>query len=1152
MRPARPDEPQSSARISGKEFGAPARRATIAAVVPAEFVHRGRLLVEDADYKEAVRVCRLGLLANPAEIEGRLVLGEALMALSRHDEVLAEMRAALEIDPGNAAAARLKEEARARGEEERQSRELLPLVSSDDDTASLPIRSALPGTVDIDPEREGIEMRDSEELSGADELELSSDDLEFIEEDDDEVERSGAPVAAGDAPVGASTLKHRGLERGAPFEDRRGPSHDDDLAPSVDFPLPMRSLRGPDYATQSGFIGGGEEEASDGPALDELFPYDERGVSGLLDVEGAAARAWEPMEGPEDGDRPQRSMTEDMRTIRQGLGLPEEVRLQAAAPAEAAPSRAPETRQARIPTPEPAAAARPRRALAFALYPLVALVVIGAGIYGGFELRAARLSRDIRAARAEAASLAATDTYAGYRGARDVYRRIADASGETSARAALSRAEAALVFEFADEPSAARAALESLGPPEGSDAWAASAFLALAGGDLVAAETAAAKLAAARPGDPLAPYLKGRIALARGDASAAAADLERATDAELRPLVGVSQGRALALGGDLKTAIATYDRVLEAAPGHPFALIFRTRAASLLAPEDSRDSDALEALAAFSAGESVSAAEVAWAALVTAEIAERRGDAEAASQQAALAASRPPAGDIPFALSLATLYAKLGQPAKASAALAALGSTPGAAAARAQSARSALEGGDPSAALATLGNESEPSPEVLALRGRAHLVLGDLEAAAADLDAALALEPERADARIARAQIDVEKGDPQAAITRLGALATTEGSASAAALTYAAALRGVDRRGEGREVLEAWIGAEKAEPQAPALLELARLEREVGELKTAAELLDRAETAAAKEPSALSFAASIALERARLALASGDTGGAREKIDALVAETPGRADILIEAARIHTETGDAEGAAPLLESASELPGALEWRLARERARIALRRQLPVVAKTALADAIAARPRDLELRLMLLDANLDAHDREGAEAARDSIAEIFPASPLLATAAGVVSLLEGDSAAAKKSLESAYEALAERPVARAQLAQVAYWIGRAAELAAETAEASKWLQLAASLEPTRADAHYWLGQAAFVDQKLELAVREYQAAVALDPGAHPMAWYFLGVEWERQKNKKRAKEAFSEFLDRSGASFADQRAEVQARLKALRR
>src|SRR6185436_11495745 len=60
---------------------------------------------------EAVKVCRLGLLGRPTTVEGRVVLGQALLALKRYDEVLAEMRVALELDHSSSAALLLKGEA---------------------------------------------------------------------------------------------------------------------------------------------------------------------------------------------------------------------------------------------------------------------------------------------------------------------------------------------------------------------------------------------------------------------------------------------------------------------------------------------------------------------------------------------------------------------------------------------------------------------------------------------------------------------------------------------------------------------------------------------------------------------------------------------------------------------------------------------------------------------------------------------------------------------------------------------------------------------------------------------------------------------------------------------------------------------------------
>ncbi|MBA2541815.1 MAG: hypothetical protein H0V17_19380, partial [Deltaproteobacteria bacterium] len=76
-----------------------------------DFVTRGQALVNSGQYQEAVKVCRLGLLGRPTTVEGRVVLGQALLALKRYDEVLAEMRVALELDHGSFLAQLLKGEA---------------------------------------------------------------------------------------------------------------------------------------------------------------------------------------------------------------------------------------------------------------------------------------------------------------------------------------------------------------------------------------------------------------------------------------------------------------------------------------------------------------------------------------------------------------------------------------------------------------------------------------------------------------------------------------------------------------------------------------------------------------------------------------------------------------------------------------------------------------------------------------------------------------------------------------------------------------------------------------------------------------------------------------------------------------------------------
>ncbi|HEY3356132.1 MAG TPA: tetratricopeptide repeat protein [Polyangia bacterium] len=77
----------------------------------AEFVRQAKVLIARRQYQEAIKVCRLGLLHNPTLVEGRVILAQALMALGRHDEVLAEMRVALETTPDHGDALLIQGEA---------------------------------------------------------------------------------------------------------------------------------------------------------------------------------------------------------------------------------------------------------------------------------------------------------------------------------------------------------------------------------------------------------------------------------------------------------------------------------------------------------------------------------------------------------------------------------------------------------------------------------------------------------------------------------------------------------------------------------------------------------------------------------------------------------------------------------------------------------------------------------------------------------------------------------------------------------------------------------------------------------------------------------------------------------------------------------
>ncbi|MCA9608200.1 MAG: tetratricopeptide repeat protein, partial [Myxococcales bacterium] len=76
-----------------------------------ELTERAKLLISERRYQEAVRACRRALLSNPGQVEIRLLLGEALLALERYDEVRVEMIALARKAPDRGAVHRLLGEA---------------------------------------------------------------------------------------------------------------------------------------------------------------------------------------------------------------------------------------------------------------------------------------------------------------------------------------------------------------------------------------------------------------------------------------------------------------------------------------------------------------------------------------------------------------------------------------------------------------------------------------------------------------------------------------------------------------------------------------------------------------------------------------------------------------------------------------------------------------------------------------------------------------------------------------------------------------------------------------------------------------------------------------------------------------------------------
>ncbi|MEO8549530.1 MAG: tetratricopeptide repeat protein, partial [Kofleriaceae bacterium] len=625
-----------------------------------DFVSRGQALVAAGQFQEAVKVCRLGLLGRPTTVEGRVVLGSALLALKRYDEVLAEMRVALELDHGAIAAHSLKAEAllkkgdhqaaldalgeaqklapndpriqqlvgEARGGAPSRPSTSHPAVGyiGRGDTKNYPNHAAgdgsartpdpeasegftrptalssagaprrtpaaailavgdKSGTVEVDPELEGVQL---------------DDDLDF----DDLAAPPAATSAAAAAVVKRGTIKSAKQipgksvvlpknGRGA-MTDKRTPTMDlvvDDDSDVLE--VDETNSRVSSLALPKGISrhdgGEGATKQGQGPGRGTAVRNAVQMPSGPIDISGPPPQPLPP--APQAPQRP--SLAAALPTVaamhppqppnpfaqtmipqpqQQMMPPPAQRQTMIAAAPPPPPHMYPPSHGqpppnwgAPLPDPRSLAAAqeptmRPsmpsmdpqlqamlagmplehpsapmidshpgpsgakktgvrksRSKLQITLWILVGIVVIGGGVFAGFQIRAMRLKKQVAVARSHAMELAKTDTFAGWSAARDELSRIVQASGTPENQAALARARALIAYEFDDGVDDAKVTVEALTDKSSLDASIAQAYLALATSDLKSAHSAANAALSDAPSDPAANYLAGQVALAHGD-----------------------------------------------------------------------------------------------------------------------------------------------------------------------------------------------------------------------------------------------------------------------------------------------------------------------------------------------------------------------------------------------------------------------------------------------------------------------------------------------------------------------------------------------------------------------------------------------------------------------------------------------------------
>jgi tetratricopeptide (TPR) repeat protein len=1197
-------------------------------VSQSDFVSRGQALVAAGQFQEAVKVCRLGLLGRPTTVEGRVVLGQALLALKRYDEVLAEMRVALELDHSSIGAQILKAEALLRKgdfapaiETLHKARQAAPgdarilqllgeaengplarpsvthpavgFIGSGDtkhypghptggepasrgsftEPTSLqspggarrssqkravdpeptpPAGADRTGTVEVDPELEGVEVEDD----------IDFDDLAAPPSPVREPAISGArgsvksPRSAPDRAAGGNKSAVRSAvampsgvlgEMGVPARPQgksvppprsKAPS----AQPMQPMPLGAPFPRGPVVE----------------PPAAPLPPAPRSPVAAVLPTMTAA-----PPTSVAAANRPTLASSPPAPLHQEPLFRDPNVApawgTAAPDPHSIAAANVPTARPAELdphilalmsgqPTPTPPAVAldqqrskspskgamktgrrKTRSRLSVVMWFVVGTIVIGGGVFAGFQIRAMRLEKQIVAARQRATDLASADTWKGWRDARDSLAGIVHASPTLANRAALARTRAKIAFEFGDGIADAKSDVESLAGEGGFDGRLAAAYLALAQGDARAAKAAADAALGDDGDDPAAHYIAGHAALLAGDAQSAVTHIKIAAEKEARPLHGVGLARAHAAASHWDDAIAALDGVLQATPDHPAAAIARGAvlvaagrvfAASSLGGEVKAQLERVVGQGKRPLAEQqhgVSPAQVAFGHVVLARVNFVRNDPAANNDlRLALAVNLD---DQRFAEEVTDTLYLLGEHALArSAADKVLQQWPASHRARIALARTVLAQGRTADAIELLSKQPDviARPDALALRGHAHLSAGDPASAAADFDAALKKVPHYEPALIGRAWVELATGEVDAATKRVAERYDAKSSTVALATVHAATLRhSADplARETAKAELEKLVGRATGTDLARAQLELARVHRDLGDFRSARPAYSAA---------VMTGLAEARLEYGLLLIEDRDPTGGREMLDKLLVDAGEQPSVqlVLEAARARMLVGDHAGAQALLDRADKMPGAEAWKLDRERGRLALRKSQFPAAATALARALDKAGGDAET--FLLAADVGVYEKALADKVRKLAPERLKGRPEAKIIEGKLLIVAEKYAEAEEAYRAAKAALRNEKASPRRLAQADFGLGLVAYIRESTVEALQTFELVMDQDPSLIDTYAFASE---ITKDARRALQFAQKAVQYNPD-YPYAWLLVGRAAHRVRDRRTLTDAIN--------------------------
>ncbi|MEO8842541.1 MAG: tetratricopeptide repeat protein [Kofleriaceae bacterium] len=758
-----------------------------------------------------------------------------------------------------------------------------------------------------------------------------------------------------------------------------------------------------------------------------------------------------------------------------------------------------------------------RSKLQIALWIFVGIVVIGGGVFAGFQIRAMRLKKQVTAARANAMELTKNDTYANWTSARDELSRIVHASGTSENQAALARARALIAFEFDVGLDDATVTVNALTDKSSVDANLAAAYLALAQSDLKAARAAADAALSEVPNDPAANYVASQVALLADDLPEAIKRGKAAVDKDARALYSVGLARSYAAATLWSEANATLSRAFAVMADQPSAVIERAivladSGQALSDPKVTGDVRAqLTKLLGDPKTSGVSTAQLAFGNLALAKLDFARNDPNGA-RAAVAAAGKLELVDQRFdEEGLETLFETDQLSAAREFSKTAIQAYPKSARLQVVVARLALAQGNGSAALTALKSfaDVDKYPAALAVRGEAKLATGDIEGARADFEKAQKMAPKLEAALVGRAWVELAANDPDSAKKQLGDLASDRTTGSAPVVTVNAAIlrRDPATRDKAKAMLESVVNGAGGPDVARAQLELARVYRDIGDFTAAGKAYAAAITSGNYD---------ARLESGLLSIENRDPNGGRETLDALLEEAGDHASaqLVLETARARMLAGDHTGAADLLAKAENLPNVQKWQLQRERGRLHLRRNDTKAALTELGSALEGCGSDAETFLLAADA-ATSEEKSGLA---DKIKTLLPVRLKGVAEAQIVNgkllLASGKIPEAEAAYKAARDQLKSEKAAPRRIAQTNYGLGVIAYQKEKDAEALEDFGLVLTDDPSIYDGY--LFKADIVKDKTQ-AFEAAKTAVKYNAD-YPRAWHVLGKAAAKNNDK----------------------------------